>query len=84
MGRHITLAVAEVGCGGEWKPELPEKKIGGREKIEERERRNAGKGEEGKGVGFLEESEAGVGNAGFIKTQKPALGVPVIDCFIKC
>ena len=65
-------------------PELLEKKIGGREKIEERGRRNVGKGEEGKGVVFLEDSEAGVGNASFIKTQKPALGVPVIDCFIKC
>ena len=65
-------------------PELLEKKIGGREKIEERGRRNSGKGEEGKGVGFLEDSEAGVGNAGFIKTQKPALGVPVVLCFIKC
>ena len=65
-------------------PELLEKKIEGREKIEERGRRNAGKGEEGKGVGFLEDSEAGVGNAGFIKTQKSAFGVPVIDCFIKC
>ena len=47
-------------------------------------RRNAGKGEEGKGVGFLEDSEVGVGNADFIKTQKPALGVSVIDGFIKC
>ena len=49
----------------------------GRERIEERERRNAGKGEEGKGVGLLESpkpllgvpvsenGETGVGNAGF-------------------
>ena len=56
----------------------------GREKIEERGRRNAGKGEKGKGVGFLEESEAGVGNAGFIKIQKPALGVPVLTVLKKC
>ena len=47
-------------------------------------RRNAGKGEEGKGVGFFYKEEAGVGSAGFIKTQKPALGVPAIDGFIKC
>ena len=38
----------------------------GREKIEERERRNAGKGEEGKGVGLLE-------------SAKPPLGVPVSE-----
>ena len=45
------------------------RRIGRREKIEEMGRRNAGKGEEGKGVGILEESEAGVGNAGFIKSR---------------
>ena len=51
----------------------------GREKIEERERRNAGKGEEGKGVGLLEGSEAAVGSAGFRKAQKPALVVPALS-----
>ena len=46
-------------------------------------RRNAGKGEEGKGIGFLEDSEAGVGNAGFYKMPKPALVVPALKFFKK-
>ena len=40
---------------------------------------HAGKGEEGKAVGVLEQSEAGVGSAGFKKLKNPPLGVPVLD-----
>ena len=64
-------------------PSCRRRKSGGREKIEERERRNAGKGEEGKGVGFLEESEVGVGSAGFRKAQKLALVVPALELLKK-
>ena len=81
-------------------PDLLEKKIGGREKIEEG-RRVFYKAEAGVGSAGFIKSETDVGSAGysnflkyrsrrwecrqlkFFKKQKPPLGMPVIEIFLK-